>query len=187
MPALHNSRKQDKTMKKLEVGSGHRPLENYDHCDINASLPDLTYVCPMWAIPVEGGAYGEVKAVHVIEHAPRHKWLDTLKDWRRILAPGGMAHIDTPNLERNIRLWNTGEWMRDFDILTPEEQTLCSIEGNPNRDLWINFKAFSSDAQFDLHYGNLTPELLMTYCRLAGFSRSEVYQTDPSVIVRAWK
>lgn len=172
---------------KLEIGSGTRPRPGYKHLDINPSLPELDYVGPMWAVPVEDNTFDEVLSVHVIEHAPRPMWLPALKEWRRILKPGGMMEADTPNLDRNIQLYVSGEWHRDFATLTPGEQEACSLNGAPDAALWLNFKAFSSHAEHDIHYGNFTPDLFTALCREAGFERVAIHQTEPSLIVRAWK
>jgi SAM-dependent methyltransferase len=176
-------------VRKLEIGSGTRPEPGYEHADVNRNLPDLQHICEMWAIPVEDNAFDEVRSVHVIEHAPRNKWLDTLKEWHRILKPGGMMHADTPNLGRNAELYRRegDEWLTDFYSLTPGEQEACSLGGVPNRCLWYNFKSFSSHHEHDIHYGNFDADLLVDMCKQAGFALTEVYQINPSLIVRAWK
>lgn len=172
---------------KLEIGSGTRPRQGYLHMDINPDLVGLDYVGPMWAIPVNDDTFDEVLSVHVIEHAPRPMWLPTLREWLRVLLPGGMMQADTPNFDRNIRLYLDGGWMRDYETLTHDEQMSCSLHGEPNAALWLNFKAFSTHNEHDIHYGNLTPDLFAALCHEAGFARVEIYQTEPSLIVRAWK
>lgn len=172
---------------KLEIGSGTRPTPGYEHADINPDLPHLEYVCPMDAIPVEDNTFEEVRTVHVIEHVPVATAKKALREWLRILQPGGMAHIDTPNIRRNANLYLNGGWDGDFSGLTPEEKDVCSLNGVPNKTLWLNFKAFSSDKPFDSHFWNADPELLTALCLEAGFSRAEVAQENPSLIVHAYK
>lgn len=175
------------SLPKLEVGSGTRPQPGHLHLDINATLPDLDFVGEMDAIPADDNSFSEVRATHVIEHIPLHRAKLALREWLRVLAPGGMAHIDTPNIERNMAFYQNGMWREDFASLHPEEQERCSLNGEPNRSLHLIFKIFSSDAQWDIHYANYTPELLVALCLDAGFARAEVYQTEPSLIVRAFK
>jgi predicted SAM-dependent methyltransferase len=173
--------------KRINIGSGHNPIIDGDNCDIAEGLPGLTFVCPMTAIPVADGTYDEVLSIHSIEHVPIPKAREALREWFRILKQGGKLHIDTPNIERNIALYRDHTWMRDFDNLKPEEKEKLLIDGAPNRTLWLNFKIFSTDVKFDSHYWNADPELLQLLCREAGFSRTIVHQTDPSVIVFAYK
>jgi ubiquinone/menaquinone biosynthesis C-methylase UbiE len=175
-------------MKRINIGSGNRPMPDADNCDCNASCPGLTYVCELDAIPVPDNTYDEVWSIHSIEHVPYPRAATSvLAEWLRITKPGGVVSIDTPNLERNTRLYHTNQWQRDFDSLTPEEQERLKIDGVPDATLWVNFKMFSSEHLWDVHYWNASPDLLVGMCLRAGFSRAEVTQTDPSLIVKAYK
>lgn len=174
-------------MRKLEIGSGNHPKPGYEHCDINENCPDLDFVCSMHCLPVEDNAYDEVTSTHVIEHQTRELWLPTLKEWLRVLKPGGVMYADTPNLTRNIKLFAQNAWENDFYSLTHEEQQACSLNGRPNRSLWFNFKCFSTSAQWNVHYGNFTEELIVEMCLLAGFETAVVHAADPSLIVKATK
>lgn len=173
---------------KLEVGSGNRPTPGYLHCDVNPSLPDLDFVCPMHQIPVEDNRFDEVRTVHVIEHVDYKTGLRALQEWYRVLKPGGMCYIDTPNLRRNVKLYleRDKSWMEDFNILHPSEQEMVSINGVPNKTLWVNFKMFSTSDPWNTHYINYDADLLPLMCRNVGFTRTEV-QDGCSLIVRAWK
>jgi predicted SAM-dependent methyltransferase len=181
------------TIRRLEVGSGTRPTPGYEHADVNPNLPELDYVCAMHELrqadgtPIPDNTYDDLKATHVPEHAPIRIAMLALREWLRVLKPGGRAHLDTPNIERNARLYLNGGWERDFERLTLEEQERCSLNGVPNKTLWFNFKTFSSDAQHDIHYWNADADLLTALCLDAGFSSAEVVQTEPSLIVHAIK
>lgn len=175
--------------RKLEIGSGNRPTPGYEHCDINPALPELDFVCSMENIPVEDNTYDEVRTVHVIEHVPIDIAKKALQEWHRIVKPGGLVHIDTPNFERNARLYvaDNEKWLDDFRSLHPLEQEVLTLNGVPNKTLWVNFKVFSTANQFDLHYCNYDAELLILLCREAGFDRVSVAQYDPSLIIHAIK
>jgi predicted SAM-dependent methyltransferase len=174
-------------MRKLNVGSGFRPLPGFDNCDINPECPSLTFVCPLEQIPVESDTYDEVWSIHSIEHVPVPTAKLAIEEWLRICKPGGFVHIDTPNIERNVKMYLDGTWLRDFADLTTAEREAITIDGVPNKTLWLNFKVFSSPAPYDTHYWNAEAELLGTLCKEAGASRTEVYQTEPSLIIRAYK
>jgi SAM-dependent methyltransferase len=174
-------------MRKLEIGSGNRPAPGYEHADANPDCPSLDYVCEMDAIPVVDDTFDEVRTVHVIEHIGLPRARRALAEWRRILKPEGLCHIDTPNIERNATLYLNGGWLKDFNSLLPAERELCSLDGVPDRTLWLNFKVFSTDGAWNTHYWNAAPDLLLAMCREAGFARVQVVQSDPSLIVHAWK
>ena len=175
------------TPRRLEVGSGSRPLPGYEHCDLDPQHPGLDYVCPMWEIPVADGTFVEVKSIHAIHHAPREKWLPTLQEWFRILRPGGLVHIDTANIRRNATMSVQGTWLEDFANLLPAEQELLMVNGKPDATLWLNFKCFSTANQYDVHYGNFDPDLLTAYCQAVGFTDVVVVTQSPSLIVQAVK
>jgi len=176
-------------MKRLNVGSGTRPTlgDGWMNCDINPDLPSLDFVCDMHEIPLEDNTLDEIHSIHSIEHIPISKARITLKEWLRVLKPGGALVCDTPNIHRNISLYLNGGWEQDFATLTPDEQAYCSLNGVPNKTLWINFKCFSSSAQWDVHFANYDSELLTALCLDAGFSKVDVIQYSPSLCVRAYK
>lgn len=170
--------------RQVDVGCGYTITPGYERLDINPDCPDLDHVADVDKIPVEDGTFSKVRASHVIEHVPLSRVRETvLPEWFRVLESGGTLWVDTPNIDRNINLYRSGEWKRDFDTLKPAEQERCSLNGTPNPALWLNFKIFSSDAQFDVHYWNATPSLLMTLLSEAGFVNVRVEQIEPSVIV----
>lgn len=174
-------------IRRLDIGCGNTIIPGYERADIDPNCPDLDFICPMDAIPVEAETFGVVRASHCIEHLPIDGARKALREWLRVLGPGGVAIIDTPNIDRNVDLYRSGDWMRDFNTLTPSEQQRCSMNGEPNAALWLNFKCFSTEVLWNVHYFNATPDLLCALCIEAGFASVEVVQTDPSLIVHARK
>jgi len=174
-------------MRKLEVGSGHRPMPGYEHCDIDGDCPDLQYRCDMTRIPVPDCWFDEVRAVHCIEHVSIQRAREALLEWRRILVPGGLVYIDTPNIERTLQMYRDQSWIKDFEALTPAERDACSIHGTPSAALWINFKIFSVGNLFNLHYWNATPALLQQLLVRAGFESFVIIAESPSLICTAKK
>lgn len=172
---------------KLSIGCGYTRTPGYQHADINANIPDLDHVCEMDAIPVPDGTYTHVLASHCIEHVGRERAGRALREWLRVLSPGGVLKVDTPNIDRNIRYYRSKDWMKDFERLTPEQRDYCSLDGEPNADLWLNFKIFSTDQPWDTHFWNATPDLLVRMFSAAGFTDVRVRQTDPSLIVEGTK
>lgn len=63
------------------------------------------------------GGVAAVTAFHVVEHLAPEQWLALLDEMRRVLAPGGIAILETPN-PRNI-LVGAGDFYRDPTHLRP--------------------------------------------------------------------
>ena len=52
------------------------------------------------------GTFSEVYASHVLEHFDyKDELLATLKEWHRVLSPGGMLHISVPDMDILARLF----------------------------------------------------------------------------------
>jgi predicted SAM-dependent methyltransferase len=83
--------------RRLEIGSGHRPREGYLHVDIDPDVPGTDLLVAGVRLPVPDAWADEVLSVHMIEHVPPRDLERLLREWHRVLAPGGVARIHTPN------------------------------------------------------------------------------------------
>jgi hypothetical protein len=82
---------------RVEVGSGGFPTPGYFHIDVSWSARHLEAIAPMWALPLPAGAAVEVRAIHALEHVEPRLLVPTLREWRRVLVPGGLVHVSVPN------------------------------------------------------------------------------------------
>jgi predicted SAM-dependent methyltransferase len=88
---------------KLNLGCGHKLLKgfvNVDLADNWASVQPDVVADVTQRLPFDDGAAEEVHAYHVIEHVWRWQTEATLKEWCRVLAPGGMLVLELPCLEK---------------------------------------------------------------------------------------
>ena len=93
----------------LNVGSGHRPLPGFVNIDIN-----LTRKPDMWldvrnGLPFPEGSVDRIYTCHTLEHFYRDELLDVLKEFHRVLRPGGGVRILVPSLELAIQAYVRGE------------------------------------------------------------------------------
>jgi predicted SAM-dependent methyltransferase len=67
---------------------------------------------------VESGSVDEVYASNILEHFPHSRTLEVLKEWNRVLKPGGVLWISVPDFEAILRLYklagNLNKWMINF-------------------------------------------------------------------------
>ncbi len=176
-------------MRRLEIGSGNRPLPGYEHLDINPDSPDLDYCCSMDQIPVDDDSFDEISSIHSIEHIGWRKGLSTLKEWHRVLKPGGKLYIACPNLEFIMRayLQNGALWYEDFQRMHPDEKAHLGVGGIHSHTLWANFKLFSSGDGGDEHMACYDKYLLTALLREAGFQKIVLVDDTDSLIMNAWK
>ena len=83
-------------MKKLNLGCGDKILPGYINVDVaEARLgkkPDV--LCDLRKLtPFEDQSVDEILSVHVVEHFWRWEVVDILKEWVRVLKPGGKLVI----------------------------------------------------------------------------------------------
>lgn len=176
-------------MRKLEIGSGNRPLPGYEHLDIDPNLPDLDFVCSMDSIPVEDNTFDEIMSVHTIEHIGWRQGLTTLREWYRIMKPGAKVTVACPNLRFICKAYleNGKTWREDFDKLNPDERKHLKVSGYHSHSLWANFKIFSSGANGDEHMACYDSDLLGALLSDAGFKKIRTLHDGDSLIMEAIK
>jgi SAM-dependent methyltransferase len=86
---------------KLNLGCGDKILPGYVNVDVVESRagkkPDV--ICDLHQLtPFEDNAADEILSVHVVEHFWRWEVVDVLKEWVRVLKPGGKMILECPNL-----------------------------------------------------------------------------------------
>ena len=78
---------------RLNLGCGDNLLEGYHNLDKKRGN-DI--------YPLEGwgnGVADEIRASHILEHFPQREVSGVLKEWARVLMPGGMMKIAVPDFE----------------------------------------------------------------------------------------
>ncbi len=88
-------------MRKLNLGCGDKILPGYINVDVAESRlglkPDV--VCDLRELKAfEDASVDEILSVHVVEHFWRWEVTDVLKEWVRVLKPGGAMILECPNL-----------------------------------------------------------------------------------------
>src|SRR5687767_6506388 len=87
---------------KLNLGSGSSPMEGYQNLDIKTCheiYPLRNYA---------DGAVDEVRASHVLEHFPHGQVAEVVKEWARVLKPGGRLKIAVPDFDWIVRAYSNG-------------------------------------------------------------------------------
>jgi len=118
---------------RLNLGCGDKILPGYINVDVVSeragNKPDfVTDIRSLEGIP--DSFADEVLAVHVVEHFWRWEVLDILKEWCRVLKPGGKMILECPNLRSACE-----EFLKNDDAAAlpgPEGQrTMWVFYGDP--------------------------------------------------------
>jgi hypothetical protein len=144
---------------RLNLGCGDKILAGYVNVDVAASRagksPDV--LCDLHALtPFDSASAEEVLAVHVVEHFWRWEVVDVLKEWVRVLKPGGSMVLECPNL-----LTACEELLKD-----PAGAAGPGREGQ--RSMWVFYGDPAWRDPLMCHRWNYTPQSLAAVMTEAG-------------------
>lgn len=141
---------------KLNIGAGEKRLQGYTGVDVVArGAADI--VAPAHQIPLEDGVVEEVLAIHLLEHFYQWEADDALKEWKRLLKPGGKLVLELPNLRKCMENILSGFTK---DGKHPDQMGWWGLFGDPRqRDPYMS------------HKFGYTPESLTALLESHGFKK----------------
>ena len=144
---------------KLNLGCGDKILEGYVNVDVAPSRagkrPDV--LCDLHALaPFEENTVDEILSVHVVEHFWRWEVVDVLKEWVRVLKPGGLMVLECPNLKSACEAF----------LANPELNALPGKEGQ--RTMWVFYGDPAWRDPLMVHRWGYTPMSLARVMHEAG-------------------
>jgi predicted SAM-dependent methyltransferase len=84
---------------RLHLGCGKRVLQGFVHVD-RADFPHIDYRSSVDRLPMFADASAElIYASHVLEYFDRLEAAFVLREWNRVLAPGGTLRLAVPDFE----------------------------------------------------------------------------------------
>ncbi|HEX4187707.1 MAG TPA: methyltransferase domain-containing protein, partial [Solirubrobacteraceae bacterium] len=89
----------------LRIGSGSHTDPGWLSTDLLPVALDVVFMDATKAFPFPSGSFDAVQCEHVIEHVAHEAGIAMLTECRRVLRPGGVLRIATPNLELVRRLF----------------------------------------------------------------------------------
>ncbi len=144
---------------KLNLGCGDKILDGYINVDVAneraGKQPDV--ICDIRNLDNFSDNYAdEILAVHVIEHFWRWEVIQILKEWVRILKPGGKMILECPNLKSACE-----EFLKDPDLNSGPGQ-----EGQ--RTMWVFYGDPRWNDPLMVHRWGYTPLSLAKVMHEAG-------------------
>jgi SAM-dependent methyltransferase len=144
---------------RLNLGCGDKILDGFINVDVvetrAGKTPDV--ICDLHKLtPFEDDSADEVMAIHVVEHFWRWEVVDILKEWVRVLKPGGKMILECPNLVSACQAV-----LADPDIATGPGQ-----EGQ--RSMWVLYGDPSWQDPLMVHRWGYTPRSLAFIMHQAG-------------------
>jgi predicted SAM-dependent methyltransferase len=159
---------------KLEIGSGKSPRPGYSTCDVR-DIEGVDYVCEAHDLPFEDQSVDEVYSRHLVEHLTFREFLTTLKEWNRVLKPGGSIYIVCPHL-----LWHLRQ------ILDGSHESFMIKDRGSNDRYWGMGSLFGwQQDQYDVHQFGYYPELMRDILQDFGFADVQDLTNMPDSLEKA--
>jgi predicted SAM-dependent methyltransferase len=97
---------------RVHLGCGPHPFEGWANLDLGGG-PDVVPYDLTGRLPFRDASVDRVFTEHFIEHVPRRRGDRVLSECARILKPGGVLRVSTPDLRRLVEAYlagDTDEW-----------------------------------------------------------------------------
>ena len=91
----------------LNLGARNRAIPGFLSMDIDAHEGvDVVGDCSNLS-QFEADSIGAIYASHLLEHFEHHRTLAVLKEWFRVLEPGGKLYVAVPDFQRALELYGS--------------------------------------------------------------------------------
>lgn len=90
----------------LDIGCGNAPRPG--HIGIDRKTGGEAFPLKYDGTPIEDNSIAGVVASHVLEHFGHERTLDVLREWVRVLKPGGTLKVAVPDFDRIVHYYQEG-------------------------------------------------------------------------------
>ena len=148
----------------LHLGAERFAIPNWFNTDLDPTREGTYYLDATKPFPFHYGSFDFIFSEHMIEHISFREGLDMLRECRRILKPGGVFRVATPNLRNILALIPEGDTHEEYLRWAVEEFNLPR-DPYPKAPSVINnfFRAWGHQFIYD-------PEMLRTAMQQSGFT-----------------
>ena len=127
-------------MKLLNLGCGTKYHKDWINIDFVSNNKDILSYDLLKGIPYKDNTFDVVYHSHLIEHLSKIEGVSFIKECYRVLKPGGIIRIATPNLEaivknyikflyRSLNRDKISEFKYDFTMLEMYDQCVRTFNG----------------------------------------------------------
>ncbi len=90
---------------KLHLGCGRRHIPGFVHIDV-VDFPHIDHQCSVDSLPfLPSGSVDLVYNCHVLEHFKRREVPRVLREWHRVLRPGGVLRTSVPDFAQMCEIY----------------------------------------------------------------------------------
>jgi SAM-dependent methyltransferase len=123
--------------RKIEIGGGPHAQPGYLHVDVDPHADHLEAVADAWALPFPDNWAIEILSIHQLEHVHPSRLVPTLREWRRVLQPGGAVRVHVPNGPALMEAYKRSPLEQKWPIMGSLLGMYCSPEARGPGDLTV--------------------------------------------------
>lgn len=155
-------RMRSESVLRLNLGCGDKILDDYINVDVAPSRagrkPDI--ICDLHRLSMfDTNSVDEILSIHVIEHFWRWEVADILREWVRVLKPGGILILECPNLISACEAL----------LANPDVASAEGSEGQ--RSMWVFYGDPKWQDPLMVHRWGYTPNSLIQLLMQTGLTR----------------
>lgn len=90
---------------RLNLGCGKHRIEGWVNIDRADGME--AYPLPQYA----DNSVDDIRASHILEHFGYEDTINVLREWHRVLRPGGRIHVSVPDFDKIVHMYETGSDM----------------------------------------------------------------------------
>lgn len=92
---------------KLNIGSSIHLLDDWFNVDVQPFYRGQYYMDATARFPFPDASFDFIRSEHMIEHVPYLAGMHMLRECHRVMRPGGIIRIATPDLQKLTKLYET--------------------------------------------------------------------------------
>lgn len=94
-------------VRKLNIGTSIDVLDGWFNVDVQPFYPGQYYMDATARFPFPETSFDFIRSEHMIEHIPYLAGVGMLRECHRVMRPGGVIRIATPDLKKLAKLYET--------------------------------------------------------------------------------
>lgn len=99
---------------KLHIGCGDKYIPGFVHIDAR-ELPHVDYVTPADKLDMFADQSVDlIYSCHMLEHLRRNEVAIVLREWHRVLKPGGILRLAVPDFEKIVEVYLKTKDLKSF-------------------------------------------------------------------------
>jgi predicted SAM-dependent methyltransferase len=164
---------------RLHIGGGYRILEGWLNTDL-VPTPNVSYLDATTTFPFPAGSFDYVYFEHMIEHISYTEGIHTVSECFKVLRPGGVIRVVTPDLDSVLAIHHSNPSSRSAEYLNWMASTFVPDAPKPSSTFVINAMFRLWGHQF--LYDSVTLQELLATAGFVNIKRCRIDESERPIL-----